>query len=548
MSASSKKKLRAEENAAKLTEKQLSEKKEAKKVHIYTVAFCVVLAVMIVAAVWIGIRQSITISGAREKKTVALTVGDHKINNVEMNYFFVDSVNQFYSQYGSYASIFGLDPTKPLNEQVTDEETGKTWADDFLASAQNSAQEAYAAVDAANAAGYTLPQETQDQINTYLTNLDSYAKIYGFSSTDAYLKALYGNGAAKESYAAYYTMNALAGSYEDDYRSGLNFTEDEISAKDAEDPTVYNNYSYHLYYLAVSKFLTGGTTDADGKTTYTDAENAAAQAAAEEAAASLVSDEITSVEDLDAAIAALSVNADTTAASSAYTDVASSSVLSAAADWIKASARKSGDKTYVASTSTSTADDGTETTTINGYYAILFDGVNDNRFPLANVRHILVRFQGGTTDSNGNTTYSDDEKAAAMTSAQEILDQWKSGEATEESFAALAVEKSTDTGSASNGGLYENVYPGQMVTAFNDWCFDSSRKPGDTGIVETEYGCHVMYYSSDSDLTYRNYKITEDLRSSAYSQWRSDMIASVSMTVGDSKYIRSNMVLSSGSN
>ena len=48
MSASSKKKLRAEENAAKLTEKQLSERKEAKKLRIYTIAFGVVLAVMIV--------------------------------------------------------------------------------------------------------------------------------------------------------------------------------------------------------------------------------------------------------------------------------------------------------------------------------------------------------------------------------------------------------------------------------------------------------------------------------------------------------------------
>ena len=36
MSASSKKKLRAEENTAKLTEKQLAQQKEDKKVKIYT--------------------------------------------------------------------------------------------------------------------------------------------------------------------------------------------------------------------------------------------------------------------------------------------------------------------------------------------------------------------------------------------------------------------------------------------------------------------------------------------------------------------------------
>ena len=33
-----------------------------------------------------------------------------------------------------------------------------------------------------------------------------------------------------------------------------------------------------------------------------------------------------------------------------------------------------------------------------------------------------------------------------------------------------------------------------MVEEFNDWCFDAARKPGDTGIVETPYGYHVMYF------------------------------------------------------
>ena len=545
MSASSKKKLRAEENAVKLTEKQLSERKEAKKLRIYTIAFGVVLAVMIVAFIWVSVSQTITNSGVREKKTVALTVGEHKINSVEMNYFYIDSINNFYSQYGSYAAMFGLDTTTPLDQQVLDEETGRTWADDFLESAQSSAQNAYAAADAAEAAGFTLPQETQDQLDQYASNLDTYAKIYGFSDADAYLKAMYGNGASKKSYMAYYTRNVLASAYQTEYRASLSFTDDEIAAKDAEDLTAYNSYSYHQYYLSTSKFLSGGTTDENGSTTYSDAEKDAARIAAEAAARSLVGDDIVTVEDLDAAIAALSINAESTsAASTAYNDTPASSLGSTVADWIKDSARKAGDKTYLASTSTTTDDDGNEKTTVNGYYVLYFDSVTDNKFPLANVRHILVQYEGGTTDENGTTTYSDEEKAAAMTAAQAILDEWKSGEATEDSFAALATEKTEDEGSKENGGLYENVYPGEMVTAFNDWCFDSGRKAGDTGIVETEYGCHVMYYSGDSDITYRTYKITEDLRTEAYTQWSEDLLDNAVMTVGSSKYIRRDLVLS----
>lgn len=80
--------------------------------------------------------------------------------------------------------------------------------------------------------------------------------------------------------------------------------------------------------------------------------------------------------------------------------------------------------------------------------------------------------------------------------ANSLLQQWQDGEATEDSFAALANENSTDPGSNTNGGLYENVTKGQMVAEFEDWCFDDARQSGDTGVVQTSYGYHVMYFVS----------------------------------------------------
>ena len=78
--------------------------------------------------------------------------------------------------------------------------------------------------------------------------------------------------------------------------------------------------------------------------------------------------------------------------------------------------------------------------------------------------------------------------------AEDILAQWQAGAATEDFFAELANTYSMDPGSNELGGLYEDVQEGQMVAEFNDWCFDEARKPGDTGIVETSYGHHVMYF------------------------------------------------------
>ena len=544
MSSSSKKKLRKEQESAKLTEKQRSAQKEARKTNLYTIAFVAVMAIVLVVAICVGVNQTITSHGVREKKTVAMTVNDHKISNAELNYFYMDYVNNFYSSYGSYASMLGLDATKPLDEQVIDEENGTTWADNFMESAKENAKSVYALADEANAEKFTLSEEDQAALDNNLSNMSLYAKLYGYSDVDTFLKAQYGHGATEETYRAYSELTALASAYQTHYSESLTYSDEDLRAADSEN---YNAYTYNTYYLAVSRFLEGGTTAEDGTTTYTDEERAAAVAAAEEAAKSLTGEEIATLADLDAAIAALPVNADTTASSSAHADTLSSAISGTYSDWVKDNARKEGDIAYVASTSTSTGEDGSETTTTDGYYVIYYIGSNDNTFPLKNVRHILVSFEGGTTDSNTNvTTYSDEEKAAAKEKAEDLLNQWKSGDATEDSFAALATENSTDPGSVENGGLYENIYPGQMVATFNDWCFDESRKPGDTGIVETNYGYHVMYFVGDAQQNYRDYLITNDLRTADVNAWYSNLVDSAVTTDGDTRYIRTDLVLNRG--
>lgn len=133
------------------------------------------------------------------------------------------------------------------------------------------------------------------------------------------------------------------------------------------------------------------------------------------------------------------------------------------------------------------------------------------------VRHILLTPEGGTTDESGAVTYSEEEWEACRASAQAILDGWLESGATEEGFAELANANSTDPGSNTNGGLYEGVQQGQMVETFDAWCFDAARVSGDSGLVRTNYGYHIMYFV-DSTLLWPVYA-QEDLvaeRSTAY--------------------------------
>ena len=600
MSASSKKKLRKEQKAAAMTERQMAEQKEAKKLKIYTLSFWIVMALCVCLVAGLALRAPV-VSLVR-KATTAVIVGDHKLSAVELNYFYVDAINEYCNQYSSYLSYF-LDTSKPLNEQDYDKESGTTWDEAFLDMALDSAKNTYALYDAAVAAGHKLSDDEQKAVDDLYANMDTYAEYYGYSSVNGYLKAFYGNGASEKSYCDYYEVTVLASSYYNAYTEDLRESYDDPDLREYEKDKMheYNAYSYYSHYMSVDDFKTGGTKGEDGKITYSAEEIAAAEKALKEAAEKLAVSDNNTLDALNAAIKALEISmekaesadkkdetdkkAETKTTTEEPTtdaaddkkeetsddkkeestddkkeeddkkyskatenkDILYSKVTSAIQEWIKDAARKQGDIKAIPYETTSTDKDGKETKTLKGYYVVLFDECNDNTYALKNVRHLLVSFEGGTTDKNGNKTYSDTEKAAAKTKAEKFLEEWKKGDKTEDSFAELAKKNSTDTGSKENGGLYEDVYPGQMVEAFEDWCYDEARKPGDTGIVETTYGYHVMFFSGDSEVNYRDYMVTNDLLESEVNEWQEALNKAMTVTEKNTNHIDRDMILKSGS-
>ena len=539
MSASSKKKLRKELNAAAMTEKQLLEQKETKKLRLYTGLFAAAIAVMILVVV-IG---RVVSSGFIPRNTTALTVGGTKISAAELNHYYIDSVNNFLNQAGDMVSMFGLDNTKALDEQYYNEAEGDTWADYFLDQATVSAQNMYAVYNAAKAEGFTLSQEAKESIDATVENLKLYATMYGFPSADSYIVAMYGEGCNEKTFREYAEVQMIAQEYAVAKNESLTYDEAAIQAENDLNPAAYSAYTYNYCYLNASKFYQGGTKNEDGTTTYSDEEMAAGRAAAEAAANTLAA--ATTAQELDAAYAALEINAESTSAKSTRMEKTQyANVTTAIRDWVTSADRKAGDIAVIPSEYTN--EDGTKS--VSGYYVVLFEGMDENLTELVNVRHILVSFEGGTTDeTTGVVTYSDEEKAAAKAKAEEILAAYEAGKKTEDAFAALATEKTTDPGSKDSGGLYENVYPGKMVAAFNDWCFDAARKTGDTRLVETEYGYHVMYFVGNSGMTYRDFMIDSTLRNNDMSAWENELIEAAELVVENTKYVKSDLTLSSNS-
>lgn len=555
MSASNKKKLRKEQNAEMLTQKQKELNREAKKLKVYTIIFSSVLVVVLcVALVTLGVRF-VNQSGILEKRTIAANVGGTDLNTVELTYYYNDAINNMYTQayesFGSsyvsmYLEAIGLDLSTPLDEQ-TNPDTGKSWAEYFVDAALSTAQSDIAMATLAAKENFTLPQEDQETLDTALKNLKTTATLSGVT-VDQYLENVYGYGASEKSYTAYLKRSALADAYYDFHQDNLTYDDAAIQAKEEENPNSYNSYSYSYCYMSYTEFRQGGTKDENGSTTYTAEEDAAARAKLAEAAAKLTT--ATTLEDLKTMVSEIEVNESSQLAVNQEIDQLHSSTEStnaALAQWLADDARVVGEIGSVAITAKADSEDENSEDVTNGYYVVLFEGSTDNATAMGNVRHLLIAFEGGTTDETTNeTVYSAEEKGVAKTEAESLLQKWQDGEATEESFIALVKEYSDDS-TAADGGLFEDINPNSQYTAnFLNWSIDPSRKAGDTGIIETEYGYHVMYYVGDSEHTYREYMIIQELTAADQEAWFTAATEATTITKKNLSRLRLDFVIASG--
>ena len=614
MSASNQKKIRKQEREVYKSERERQEALEAKKLRKQTIAFVVVIALCL--SIFLGSFLVSPIKNVIYQNTIAVTVGDHELTAVDVNYFYIDAINDYMNQYYYYIYMgyIKLDMTKPLNQQVLDEKTGETWADSFLSMAVDNIKSTYGLYDLAMKAGHKLTEDEQKELDTLEAGLKDSAKKNNFTSVKEMLQSTYGNGATLKSYLSYYEISTYANSFYNAYHDSLEYTSEQLREFEGNETYKYNSYTYASYLINVDDFL---PKLASGEK-HTDEQKKAAQEAAKELADALAKGEYADLDAFDAAIDAAikevkgeTKKDDTTTDGGATTktvtadgdettgdettgdettgdettgdettgdettgdettgdetdkkeelkyistksdDLLYNSVSSLFKDWLigkieaeegaeddepKFETRKEGELTVIES-STGSGD----SKTIKGYYVVRYGSVNDNSYALANVRHILVKFEGGKTDSSGKVTYTATEKNKAKVEAEKLFAEFESGPKTEERFSMLATQHSDD-GNKDQGGLYEGVYPGQMVANFNDWCFADGRKAGDYGLIDTEYGYHLMFYSGDNETTYRDHMVTEDKKEADMTEWFDGIVKNSNYEAKNLKYVNMAIIL-----
>ena len=433
---------------------------------------------------------------------------DLKLTQADMNYYYYLTLNNVYSQEQQMADFYAqynlgeytpsFDPNGNLKKQYVDEEQTMSFHDYFVQQAMTRATQTIAMSNAAKAAGFTLSEEAQAGLDNALSDLDAQVSQYGMGSRNNYLRAVYGRTTNEKVYLQNLERSVWASEYYNAEAAKLGeYTDAELETYYAEHVDELDSYSYnYVYFDGTVQTATDGE-DASAAPAPTDEEKAAALAQAKQDAESLLSavkanaaapaeGEEAQTKDFATLAADFGVQANTQSGN-AGSDFAGSPY----ADWLKDAARTQGD---------------TDVFEVEGagYYVVQFQ--SRSRSDIANsadVRHILVKTvhddDPETPDvDESQTPFTDEEVAAAHAEAERILQEFTSGDQTGERFGELAEQYSGDTRNEDGtlitaGGLYEVTPSSSFVQEFMDWSLASDRKAGDTGIVKTTYGYHIMF-------------------------------------------------------
>jgi len=513
VSASKEKKNSAVEGLSEREQQKLQEAQTARRNNIvYAVVGVVCLAMLALVIVWQ--------TGMIQRNATAVTVKGVDYPVADTQYYYNTTKQSVYNFYYSNLGIAPFDYATSTKAQVYNSETGETWYD-FLLGQTMDTMATYDAVAAQAAAeGYTMSAESQEYLDSQLTELQSVWKTMGFDSLDAYIKANFGTYMTYDRFAELYTKTMLVNDYITHITSGFTY-------EDADYETYYKANADTLDDYTITQFVFQALVDS------TDAEGNPIEMTEDERAAAMEEAKKAAKAKADEVLAKLEAGEDAEKLAETYAedlfsyDIADvrvgSNVNSSYSEWAYDEARRAGDLT------SAEYDSGSG---YYYYYVARFEDRERNDTPTGNVRHILVAAE---VDA-GASQPTEAQYAEAKKKAEELLAQWKAGEGTEDSFAALAAENSADTGSAANGGLIGNInIHSGYIPEFTDWALASGRKAGDTGLVKntgsSTKGWHIMYFVGAGDPVW---KMSADaiLRSEDYTAWEDSIMAGYEATSG----------------
>ena len=461
--------------------------------------FCIVLvgAIVVGAVVQFGVPQ---------KVLKAVKIDGKSYSAAEYAFYYSSVYNSFANYSKNYGATYadGFDYNQPAENQThTDSDGNEETFDKYFAklAVDNMANvKRYYAKALEN--NIELTEEDNETINEAMTQFDSQRENYSVSS---YLSKIYGRGVTERLFKKIITEQQYVTRFKDVKTEEFNndITADKINAEYSANKKDYDVVDFRWYTIDID------TTAAD-----TDKAKSDAEAKADEFIAAVKADGNTEdafkkqailfldkdSEDYESDKETYSKDGATILHKTDYATV-SSSVSEDAANWVY-SVDDNGNYNRPAGEMSKYSTD-------EYVYIIYTLGApyQDTVKPVS-VRHILCAFSTEGTQE----VPTDEQKQAAKEKAEKVLQSYKDAlsqsgkDYDEDAFVNLVADNSDDTGTSSKGGLIEDMINNdQYVAEFEDWAFaegnyaGEARKTGDVGIIETEYGYHVMFFVGQAD-------------------------------------------------
>ena len=474
----------------KVQKRKEEKEKEKKEERISTAIGIVVLVALVCLVASFPIR---TYLATHETYVV---VNGEAVNKVEFDYQYNLTKNNYITQYGSYLTYFGLDTSKDLSTQMYSDTL--TWQDYFEQNAVESLKQNKALMAEAKAAGFTY--DTTDEYNTFKETIKTSAAAAGVSDKE-YVRSIYGSYATMGRIEEYVKNDMVMNAYYQKLQEDNAPSDDEIQSYYEENKATYDSVDYRLTTIEADlptepteladpvEATTAPDADTDGTATTDTTQDTAYQPSDAEIAKAME----------DAKVLADDAEKTVAKDGEAHENEKKSSVNYLISDWLFDDARKAGDTTVITNDNS------------HCYYAVAFEKRYLDETPSADVRVIIP-----TEDKTG----------------EEILEEWKNGAATEDSFAELCKKYTQDTSAVENGGLFEQVTKTGMTEELSNWIFDSSRQAGDTVAITVSDTTYVLYYIGQDQPEWK-INIKNTLVSDTMSQHMQDITADV--TVEDPK-------------
>lgn len=471
---------RREKSLRQKEREALSVKKQKRR---NVIAWCclgvVVLAAVVVAAIFaipvikdfISSKKSSS-SDAGEYSKVVVSSKYYNFTLGDMQYLYYDNYNDFMNENSENVNI---DVEKSLREQYYDEEQGMTWFDYFLTQARENAESFIILASAAKDEGYKLSEKEKNEIDELIQAFEEYGAKENYT-LEGYIEYAYGKGITEANIRKCQEIKKLATRYYTDKIDAktLSYTEEDYINFLESDFETYAGQACMVDYTYFSF-------EAQIEANYTEAQIKQSRDNAYALAEELCACEKEA--DFDAIIleyietAKLAENHDMTSQEYLESVYKSSMYYNDSDDfakWAFEDGRKTGDRNILE----------IKENVFVVYYinkSIYFD-----EKPTKNFRQILLETE--------NYSSAD----AAKKTALNIISEWETGEATEESFKTFVKNYSTDASSIENQGMYMYVREGELqVDHFDEWLFDEKREVGDIGLIKSDAGYHVLYFCGD---------------------------------------------------